>query len=540
MNRDALLLAAFGLACLGAPLIAQAPSLTLTGVDYTNAWSLGRSASGVGDVDADGFGDIALGANAGGYGGPLRVYSGGTGALLTSWTALDHWVATGMSIQRLGDLDGDGVAEVVYGSPDDHPDGAWFDAVTVRSGADGTLLWQILPTCAAMQAPRVSGAGDVDGDGVEDVVLGDLTGWGEVKVFSGVDGSELLQFDGLVGASVSELGDLNGDGTADLLIAGRLSGTDQSGVVRVHSGVDGSTLLVIGPRPAADWFGHALELVGDMDGDRLPDAAVGAPQPGLVDDGGYVQFVSTSTGAVLGTLRGAPGDALGWSLIDAGDVNGDSVADLLVGAPQPGNAGPGKVLVVSGLDGSLVRCWAGEGLGDRFGAAVGAAGDVNGDGFDDVVVGAPDGGPPIEFGYAAGYAQVLTGCPGVMAPYGEPCSGSGGFAPMLTMGGCPVPGGAVELQVSRALGHTLAYVLAGFPAGTPAPMASGCSFQLAPPFLVVTPLPIFGAGPGQGVASLAGTLPAIEGTLALQVFIADPAVTGGYVATNGLLLTIEN
>ena len=131
---------------------------------------------------------------------------------------------------------------------------------------------------------------------------------------------------------------------------------------------------------ASDELGSAISAVGDVDGDGIEDYAVGAPHgDGLQPDAGYVVFYSGRTGAVIQRIDGeATGDLFGWSLAGlGGDLDGDQVDDLVVGAPGA-NATAGKVYVVSGADANTLAVWNG-GPGLRTGWAVSGLGDANGD-----------------------------------------------------------------------------------------------------------------------------------------------------------------
>jgi Ca2+-binding RTX toxin-like protein len=259
----------------------------------------------------------------------------------------------------------------------------------------------------------VAGAGDVNGDGSPDLLVGavgqDVNGnsiQGQAFVFSGADGSLLLTLDdptpqagARFGGAVAGAGDVNGDGSPDLLVGAfgqNVNGNAFQGQAFVFSGADGSLLLTLDdPTPQADAdFGHAVAGAGDVNGDGSPDLLVGAP--GQDVEQGQAFVFSGADGSLLLTLDNPTLDGFqfGIAVAGAGDVNGDGSPDLLVGVrAQFGNdnAGQGQAFVFSGADGSLLVTLDNPTpqLGDDFGFAVAGVGDVNGDGIPDLLVGAP-------------------------------------------------------------------------------------------------------------------------------------------------------
>lgn len=255
---------------------------------------------------------------------------------------------------------------------------------------------------------------DVDGDGVTDYLVGAYDyqvkypppvnlseHQGRAFVFSGKSGKLVFTLDTPVpmpyaafGFSVSGAGDVNKDGTPDLLVGA--FGYEGSGKAFVFSGKDATLLrtLQAPQRQIGAGFGWAVSSLTDVTGDGVPELLVGAYGQ---DGEGKVFVFDGHTSALLRTLTSPQppsGSAFGWSVADAGDLNKDGVSDIVVGAPY--SAGEqktvqGRVYAFSGKDGKLLLTLDDPQpvAGEVFGWRVLSAGDINGDGVPDIMVGAP-------------------------------------------------------------------------------------------------------------------------------------------------------
>jgi hypothetical protein len=197
------------------------------------------------------------------------------------------------------------------------------------------------------------------------------------------------------GWAVSELHDITGDGVTDLIV-GEVDGggTRMPGRVWVYSGRTHRLLYKLTGR-AGDQSGFAVADAGDVNGDGVDDIISGAPGS-TADAPGAAIVYSGATGQVLVRLHGhAPGSNFGAAVAGVGDVNGDGRDDLLVGAPGSGQIGsaPGKAYVISGRTFHVIRRLSAWRRGDSFGSATDGSADLNGDGVPDLVIGAGDAGP---------------------------------------------------------------------------------------------------------------------------------------------------
>lgn len=324
-----------------------------------------------------------------------------------------------------GDLDADGTGDLVAGS-------AFHGIVRAYSGKNGGTLFEIEdPVFGTGLGSSLDGAGDFDGDGVLDVVAGAPTddtignNTGAVYVFSGVDGAQLCvlygqQGNGRFGRTVAGVGDVNQDGFADIGVAGIFE------KVRVFAGPDGHQIrehVGVLTRPS-------IAGVGDTDGDGHPDYAIGWPQDDApIPNGVWAGRVSVFSGRngseihrVYGEtgndFGGIVGDHFGMSVSGAGDVNADGVPDFVAGGPGEFDllhgASQSLVRVHSGADGSVLHSWDGfeqiqSPSGGHFGYRVSGGGDLNGDGFDDVLAVAPNafGGDGVFVGFSGRTGVML-------------------------------------------------------------------------------------------------------------------------------------
>ncbi len=213
-------------------------------------------------------------------------------------------------------------------------------------------------------------------------------------------------FGAQLGKWVSGAGDVNGDGFADVIVGVPDELNSGVGSARVISGSDGGVLYEFVGDAAGDLFGFTVSGAGDVNGDGVPDLLASAPtKDNSSPPYGSARVFSGSDGSVLHTFVGDPTtDFFGRSASGAGDVNGDGFADLIVGIPPSDS-----VRVFSGADGSVLYSFSGDSAGDLFGRVVSGAGDVNKDGFDDLIVSAPQDD---NNGDGSGIARVFSGFDG--------------------------------------------------------------------------------------------------------------------------------
>ena len=398
----------------GGPEVGSSGLLTLSSLNGANGfkfdgetlgdWS-GYSVSAAGDINGDSHADLLIGAPkyANGIGRSYVVF-GGPGIGSSGFLALSSlngingfkldgggdW--SGWSLSLAGDINGDGHADLIIGTED------WVTGSNIG------------------RSYVVFGGPGVGSSGV--LVLNSLNGTNGFKLDGGAN----------AGSVVSGGRDINGDSYADLLIGADAyaneagwsyvvfggPGVGSSGVLTLNS-LNGTNGFRLDGEASHDWSGCSVSITGDINGDGYADLLIGALGHASNTGRSYVVFGGPGIGSsgllALSSLNGTNGfkldgeasnDQSGQSVSAAGDINGDGYGDLLIGAHYHasytgrsyvvlGGSGVGSsgLLALSSLNGINGFKLDGEGSSDRSGHSVSTAGDINDDGYDDLLVGAP-------------------------------------------------------------------------------------------------------------------------------------------------------
>jgi hypothetical protein len=324
----------------------------------------------------------------------------------------------GSSLAPLPDVTGDGVPDLLVGETNGDCSVQDEGAAYVFSGSDGTP-WSTQCGTGGAFGWAVARVDDVDGDGISDYVVGEPaydsslgSNAGRVCVYSGNSGSLIYTLEGeeqqnSFGVSAAGIGDIDGDGRGDFIVGAHnyaYFSPPSIGRSYIYSGATGALIRSHDGEQAYDQFGWNAAGLGDVDADGIDDYGVMANYDPL-GVFGAVYVYSGATGTQLYKWVGGPYYRLGEGMAGHLDWNGDGFGDILVGAPV-NLVSDGYVYIYSGKDGSTLAAVTGETYGTQFGFSVANVGDMNGDGYPEIIVGEPLND---ELHRGAGRATLLSG-----------------------------------------------------------------------------------------------------------------------------------
>jgi hypothetical protein len=406
----------------GSYSIDNVADVTMTG---QSAMSLGSSVSDAGDVNGDGYDDIIVGGESyNSFTGISLIYFGGATQDTTADLTLTGETTTsyyGASVSGAGDVNGDGYADVIIGA-------YGYNGITGKAylnmyGMNGTFVsgMNISGSGVLNQLGQsVSGAGDVNGDGYSDMIIGAPSlspNTGNAYIFFGGPGMDNIAdvtmageaSDNRLGQSVSGAGDVNGDGYADVIVGayGYSSYRGRAYVFFGGAAMNNVADVILTGEAVNNYFGDKVSGGGDLNGDGYADVVVGADGYNTLTGRAYVYFGGSSMNSVADLIitGETTNNQFGLSLSSDGDLNGDGYSDLIIGAYRY-NSYTGRVYIFYGgaaMNGTTDVTLNGGAVNEYFGYGISSAGDVNGDGYSDVIIGS------YGYGTSTGRAYIYYG-----------------------------------------------------------------------------------------------------------------------------------
>jgi hypothetical protein len=413
---------AFGTLALSSILILRAqdagPLIPIVNPAPAANARFGTGIAGIGDVTADGMPDLMIGAPGA---DKAFVLSGSDRSVVRTITDPEGKAGLefGYSVAGISDITGDGVEDIAIGAPGPlgHlplpclpspgtvcPPPEW-GRVFLFNGATGALIRKLVPPTSSffLFGFALANLGDVNGDGVSDLAVGSpvlLNAWGLVAAFSGANGAALWstlepgprQAVASFGLFIATIGDVNGDGRKDLVVAAPFFDIDPDPSVFLLAGkafvLSGATGMIVRDHSSATpvddgYYGGKVGAIGDQNADGIEEYLIGDRTAGVLD------LRSGATGAVLRAIP-SPADESGsgaFSFARAGDRDGDGKEDFWVGAGLAGSAS-----LLNGV-GTVLKQVLDPGVpapgSNGFGSQVAATGDLDGDGKPELLIAKP-------------------------------------------------------------------------------------------------------------------------------------------------------
>ncbi|KAA0991213.1 FG-GAP-like repeat-containing protein [Dyadobacter aurulentus] len=395
---------------------------------------MGFCSSGAGDVNGDGYSDILIGARHYDKGqtdeGAVFIYHGSALGINpnNAATILESNQANaylGHSASTAGDVNGDGYSDIIAGAimydKGQTNEGAAFVHYGSAQGINVVAATTLESNQAEAQfGNSVASAGDVNGDGYSDVIVGAMlydngqSNEGAAFIYQGgqtgisttpISTLESNQASAQFGCSVTSAGDVNGDGYSDV-IAGAIfydnGQVDEGGAFVWNGGANNvspiSSLKLEGNKPLAQ-MGWSIANVGDVNGDGYDDIGIATDgyDNGQTGEGAVFIYHGAHTGLnpqPIVKIEGNQEHARMGNIASAGDVNGDGYGDIIIGVPLYGANNAGAAFIYHGSAQGIINTIKAKLEGQQeedgnFGNSVACAGDINGDGYSDVIVGAP-------------------------------------------------------------------------------------------------------------------------------------------------------
>ncbi|RPI02210.1 MAG: T9SS C-terminal target domain-containing protein [Calditrichaeota bacterium] len=386
----------------------NAADVTMTG-EITNNY-FGISVSGTGDVNNDSYDDVIVGAyRYNSSTGRAYVYYGGSlmdaaaDVTMTGEMTNNYF---GYPVSSAGDVNNDGYDDVIIGAYFYNSQAGrvyvYFGSSSMDNIADVVMTGEAASHYFGKSA---TGAGDVNNDGYDDVIVGAQgygTSIGRAYVFYGgspMDASADITMTGegtnsYFGGSASGAGDVNNDNYDDVIVGaqGYSSNTGRAYVYFGGLNMDTMADVTMTGEETSNYFGQSLSGAGDVNLDGYDDVIVGANWYNSQTGRAYIYLGGDGMNNVADiTMQGeTTGNYFGLSVSDAGDINKDGYNDVIVAA-RGYNFNTGRVYIYFGggsMDNTADLTMTGEAANNSFGSSVSNAGDVNNDGYDDVIVGA--------------------------------------------------------------------------------------------------------------------------------------------------------